>query len=264
MTYSGFSIVQSPKRIEQLKLDLAAAWQRLQEAEAALAEEQAAINAFRMHCRLKLGDLVERLLEVRVQKQRLLTELELGQQTEEMGVPFAEADQLGEEGEKRRLDDQKEAGTAMPALSIRDKAAEKRLYRELARRFHPDLAAGSMERAYTTAIMAAINRAYKAGDIDALRQMAGELDPAIVAEFSGGETEEMRKLQQQILACKRRQNKVAHQAQTLHEENTARLWRKAQQLIQEGLNWWEEVRTELEKEISYATQEVEQLKQQKE
>lgn len=260
MTYSGFSIVQSPRQIEQLKLDLADARQRLQEAEAALTEEQASINAFRMHCRLKLGDLVERLLEVRVQKQRLLTELELGQQAEEMELPFAEAHRLGEEGEKRRLDDPKEVGTAMPALSVRDKAAEKRLYRELARRFHPDLAAGSMERAYTTAIMAAINRAYKAGDIAALRQMAGELDPAVVAEFSGGETEEIRKLQHQILACKRRQNKVAHQAQTLHEENTARLWRKAQQLIQEGLNWWEEVRTELEKEIRYATQEIEQLK----
>jgi hypothetical protein len=104
--------------------------------------------------------------------------------------------------------------------------------------------------------MATVNEAYATGNLSALRDLAGELEPELVAALSGGETAEIRRLQKQLLRCKRRQRRVAQQARGLREENTARLWRKAQRLEAEGLVWWEQVRDELETGSSRLEEEV--------
>jgi len=52
----------------------------------------------------------------------------------------------------------------------------KSLYRELAKRFHPDLTADEAERERRSARMAEINAAYACGDLDALRRAAAESD----------------------------------------------------------------------------------------
>ncbi|MCA9940341.1 MAG: hypothetical protein KC418_17005 [Anaerolineales bacterium] len=233
------------EQVEQLQEELNTARRALQEAEAILSAEQAAVNAFRMHCRLKIGDLVEVLLEMQAQKQALLTRLELRHQAAERGIPYDPDDPFWQEETLTAARD----GPLLPTPTPHDKEAEKRLYRQLARRFHPDLAANTVERAYCTSIMAAVNVAYERGDVQALRNLAGELDPDVAAALSGGETAEIRRLRKLLLSCKRRRRKVAEQARALREENTARLWRKARQLEDAGLNWWDEVRLELDGEI---------------
>jgi hypothetical protein len=57
---------------------------------------------------------------------------------------------------------------------VANKAELKSLYRELAKRFHPDLAPGGAERAARGAHMADINDAYARGDLDALRRTASQ------------------------------------------------------------------------------------------
>jgi len=61
-------------------------------------------------------------------------------------------------------------------LDIVTKAELKSLYRELAKRFHPDLAANDLERGSHGARMAEINDAYARGDLEALRRAADESD----------------------------------------------------------------------------------------
>ena len=61
-------------------------------------------------------------------------------------------------------------------LDIVTKAELKSLYRELAKRFHPDLATNDLERESHGARMAQINDAYARGDLDALRRAADESD----------------------------------------------------------------------------------------
>ena len=63
-------------RPEHGQLELENARAALAEAEAELAQEQAAVNAFRMHARLNLDDLVDRYLELRAEKEALLVRLE--------------------------------------------------------------------------------------------------------------------------------------------------------------------------------------------
>jgi DNA repair exonuclease SbcCD ATPase subunit len=52
----------------------------------------------------------------------------------------------------------------------------KRIYRDLARRFHPDLASNDAERARRTEIMNHINEAYQAQDLETLELVAAQKD----------------------------------------------------------------------------------------
>ena len=105
-------------------------------AEAELAEYQAEVNAFRMHCRLKLDDLVDELLALNVEKQACLTQLQLLRQEQAPVAMADEADPLRPLPDDHAVDEL-EPDLLLPTDVPHDKIAEKRLYRELARRCHP-------------------------------------------------------------------------------------------------------------------------------
>lgn len=215
-------------------------------AEAELAQAQAAVNAFRMQCRLKIGHLVDDYLELRAYKQALWTRLQLLQQAEEFGIPYDPDDPFWHGRDDIPLHDDLPADADLPDLGGgRDRAAEKRLYRELARRFHPDRAANGIERAYMTAMMSAVNVAYQQQDVAALRDLADELDPTAVRELAALDGRELRRLHEQILKLQRRRRRARQQLAALQQENTTRLWRKAERLEADGRIWWEEVRDDL-------------------
>lgn len=242
---------------DQARLALAAA-------EAELAQEQAAVNAFRMHCRLKLDDLIDTFFALRTNKQALLTRLQLLQQAQDLGIPFDEDDpfwRLDEELDGDSLADD-EDDLLLPTETPRDKAAEKRLYRELARRFHPDLAETAVEQAYRTSVMSAINNAYQVNDIQALYDLAGELEPGEIAELAGIESPEVRRLREVILKCRRLRRKAQLQLRTLRRENTARMWQRAQQLDETDADYWSVIKGELEAVIKKREREIVMLREQ--
>lgn len=246
---------------QQVQSDLEDARQQLLAAEAKLAQEQAAVNAFRMQCRLKLGDLIEETLSLRAERESCLTRFKLHQQDADLNKtadPFA-LDEETEAGQTVGFDE-----IVLPELATpqQEKEAAKRLYRELARRFHPDLAAGSAERAYMTAIMSSINIAYERQDVTALHNLAGELDPTAVAELEKINNLQVRKLHEQLLAIQRRQRKVQQQYRALRQDNVAKLWRKAQQLEAEGKSWWEAVKQDLQQIIERTREELSHLQTQ--
>lgn len=244
----------------QIEADLDTARQQLLDAEAKLAQEQAAVNAFRMQCRLKLGDLIEATLALRAERESCLTRLKLHQQELEAEPvdPFAPA------GENLPPETGHFDEIVLPELATpqQEKEAARRLYRELARRFHPDLAAGAAERAYMTAIMASINIAYEQQDVAALHNMAGELDPTAVAELAAIDNLQIRKLREQLLKIQRRQRKVQQQYRALRQDNVAKLWRKAQQLEAEGKSWWDAVKQDLQTIITHTRAELAHLQTQ--
>lgn len=233
------------QQANHLRAELQAAQKELIEAEAALAQEQAAVNAFRMHARLMLDDLADAVQRLLAEKQSLLTRLALLKQEElpddsEAGEPSQTDGHVPPSAEPDPIED------ALPTATPRDKAAEKRLYRELARRFHPDLAETAAELAYRTSVMAAVNAAYTAGDTQALYDLAGELEPDEIRELSLIPTREARQLRERLLQCRRRWRKVQRQLETLRQDNTARLWRRAQEMNAADEDWWTAVRRDLE------------------
>ncbi|MBP9502436.1 MAG: hypothetical protein KBF17_09780 [Candidatus Promineofilum sp.] len=231
-------------RTDELQAELRVAREELRVAEADLANEQAAVNAFRMHARLMLDDLADAIESLLTERQSLLTRLELSRQAAEES-PVSEDNPLGPDAE-RPPDYDDPAFESLPTATPNDKAAEKRLYRELARRFHPDLADGAAELAYRTSVMTAVNSAYTAGDIQTLYDLAGELEPGELRELAAIESREHRRLRERILQCRRRRRKVARQLQVLREDKTARLWRKARELDEPNGDWWSAVRRDLE------------------
>ena len=246
---------------QQAQADLADAQQALVDAEAQLAQEPAAVNAFRMQCRLKPGDLIEETLALRAERESCLTQLKLHQQAIETKL-HAATDPFGPDEEPLETGHFQEIVLPELATPKQEKEAAKRLYRELARRFHPDLAAGSAERAYMTAIMASINIAYERQDVSALHNLAGELDPTAVAELEAIDNLQLRKLREQLLKIQRRQRKVQQQYRALRQDNVAKLWRKAQRLEAEGKSWWEAVKHDLQKIIRQTNQELHHLQAQ--
>jgi hypothetical protein len=258
--------IQTPtEKAQQLENELMTAREQLVQAEADLAEEQAAVNAFRLHCRLTIGKWVDSLLDLRSEKQSLLIQLQLLRQEFNIDEPV-ETDNHDADDESDRDDPHFFDIHAIAdefAATENDRAAEKRIYRELARRFHPDLAADSLEQAYRTSIMASVNVAYQQRDLGTLRDLAGELDPAMVAEIDNSETLQIKNLRKQLFSCQRRRRKVSLQFKSLRQENIAKLWRHAQELDTSGeKNWWSEVQDSLEKEIARLEVEIVDIKSQ--
>lgn len=262
MMSKAITAVPNPnQQRQQAEADLDEARQQLLDAEAQLAQEQAAVNAFRMQCRLKLGDLIEETLSLRAERESCLTQLKLHQQEVETKLPPETADPFSAEDENFSTETGHFDEIVLPELATpkQEKEAAKRLYRELARRFHPDLAAGSAERAYMTAIMASINIAYERQDVSTLHNLAGELDPTAVAELEAIDNLQIRKLREQLLKIQRRQRKVQQQYRALRQDNVAKLWRKAQRLEAEGRSWWEAVKQDLQHIIAHTRQELANL-----
>jgi hypothetical protein len=242
---------------QNLRYSLAQARATLAEAEAELAREQAAVNAFRMHCRLMLDDLVERILELRSRRETVIMRLAFlreGMDPDELH----ESDPLAGDAWQGEVEEEPLLPTDTPA----DKAAEKRLFRELARRFHPDLATSAFERSYRTTIMAAINSAYSAGDVEALYDLAGELSPEEVATLAGISDVEQRRLRRSINKMRRLTSKARRQLAALRHENTARLWQRTQLLEAQDEDGWSVIRRELEQAIERRERELAWLSEQ--
>lgn len=246
-------ILRKQQQLHELELELSMVKQALVDVEGKLAAEQAAVNAFRMHCRLTIGPWVDHLLDLRGEGQGLLTQVRLLRQ--ELGLPLTPMPTLETVLDGQAVDDADlpplpEPVAEMVETIARDRVAEKRLYRELARRFHPDMAAQGVERGYATSIMAAVNVAYERGDVRTLRELAGEPDPTAVSRLQQIEDPDIRRLRRQVMTCQRRQRKVAQQLRAQRQEYTAQLWRKAEQLnTADEQNWWDEIQQVLVQEI---------------
>ena len=139
-----------------------------------------------------------------------------------------------------------------PAQAPRAADLQERLkaaYRDLARRFHPDLARTEEERLTNSQTMARINALYRAGDVDrlvAMREQArgGELD---AFELS---------LADQIIQLEERHawfTAVVHNLQeernALEQSATCELWRNVEQASANGRDLLEELRAQLQLRI---------------
>ena len=257
-------VSQPDAHLIQLKQTLNQAYAELRELEGDLASEQAAVNRFRMHCKLKLGDWVDQINELRAEQQRLLTHWELHQQAEAAGFEFDEAQWLG-----GGVDTDQESADIWEATTIVEGDAEpiedgrtaKKLYRELARKFHPDLAEGVLQKAYSTSMMAVVNDAYTRQDWQALRDLSGEVDPETAAELDKSKhNRQFRKLQRKLRKCKQQQRKAVERRRLLHRERITKLWYQTQQVeTAEGENWWDQVAQVLQAEIVEREREIGRL-----
>jgi predicted nucleic acid-binding Zn-ribbon protein len=244
------------ERVRELEATLAALRPQLIDAETQLADRLAAIGAFEYRLRARLESLSHRLDVLQEEIDALRAELRRYQDSlngdddlpvtarGEQGWRFS-GEEAAASGSYRY---HKTAETPRPVLAAEQQAALKQLYRQLARRFHPDLAVAEADRAYRTDLMMAINAAYAAGDLAALQRLASEPDTAPHAPRSDEELAAA--LQREVDHCRRRLAEIAAELATLEGHESARLLRRAERAAAEGRDLLAEYAADLRRRIN--------------
>jgi curved DNA-binding protein CbpA len=145
-----------------------------------------------------------------------------------------------------------------------DEQQIKRLYRQLARRFHPDLAGDPAERAYRTEKMTAINDAYAARSLAELVALSERQDMAHFSTEKRGQTEEqmVRALEEEIGRIHRRLHQIRFEINNLPNRSSIQLSLEVKMARRQGRDLLAEMAADLEKKLARKSAEREFLKSQ--
>jgi chromosome segregation ATPase len=242
---------------------------QLIEAEAELADRLAQISAFEFKVRTRLETLITKA-------ENLQAEIHaLRQQLRRLQADFANAsDQADFSGEFDWVFSSESAasgdyryreGVSEPpsaALNEADTTSLKQLYRQLARRFHPDLALDDSDRAYRTKIMVAINAAYASGNLARLQELAQEPDTANLLEYAQTDRQLVQALYIELTRCHRRLKEIRQELTRLENHKSARLMHRVEKAKKIGRDLLAELSYELQTEIAHKRIERDVLEQQ--
>jgi hypothetical protein len=136
----------------------------------------------------------------------------------------------------------------------------KKLYRALARRYHPDLAADPETRAFRNDLMARINEAYAARDIEALQALANQPENArLEAPLAALRLQELRQITLQLA---RRIEALQIEKAELQFNDLMRLSLEEKLARSRGRDLLAEIALRLEREYDAAMIRLEQLRRQ--
>ncbi len=244
------------ERIAELQVLLEELRPELIEAEAQLADRLAAISAFEYKVRARLGPLSRRLDELQAEIDTLRRELRRYQAGSLLWDE--EANPKDSAGEEWRFEEsaasagdyryRRQIEAPRPAPGGKRLVLLKQLYRQLARRFHPDLVLDEADRAYRTDMMMAINAAYAAGDLEALERLANEPDTISCEPRSPEEL--IAAFQREVDHCRRRLAEIAAEMAMLENHDSARLMKRVEKAAAVGRDLLTELAADLRLRIS--------------
>jgi chromosome segregation ATPase len=256
------------QRIGELKELIRSLEVELVDAEAELTELLAALNAFEFQLRAGIDHLVQRLEGLAAEIAELRRQLRRGYDYfddlspgdwsfESMEDAYREP---GIDYDDYRYHSPLPEPPAGPVFG--DQREElKKLYRQLARRFHPDMGAHEADREYRTQLMMVINAAYAAGDLARLQALANEPDlddltaPADDAELL------VAFLLKEMARLQRRQAEIRQELTQVRQKKNCRLMQRARMAEAAGRDWLVEMKEQLQEEIRHKLVERDVLQQ---
>lgn len=248
------------EQIERSQAALEDVLNQLVEAEEQLAEQQAAIGAFEFKLRARIGHLTKRLDELDAEIKEYRRQLSWLNDDWEAIAEEMDFRSVGQ-GEAATGDHFQEGASAAPqSLNEEERKEIKQLFRQLARRFHPDIAVDAADREYRTQMMAAINAAYAAGDLERLQQLALEPDAVDLVEYAQTDQQLAEALAREIERCRRRLVEIRQELEYLEQHQSTRLMRRAQQAEAEGRDLLAEMSRRLEEQVTQKMVERDVLK----
>lgn len=242
----------------RLRLAVKQGQEELVAAEAQLAQRQGEIRAIERRLRFRLGRSLDRLAELEEQIAQYEREIE------QLRIPGAyEAGYLPVEEQYRRVwsrssDDDIYAG-AEP-LDPADAKQIKRLYRRLARKYHPDLASDKTEQSYRTEKMAALNEAYAAGSLVEMIALSTEDEEATGDGPQQTSVEAARVLEKELARIQRKIALVNNEIENLHNNPVVQLSLDVKLARRRGRDLLEEMSIDLERRIVQAANKRDEVK----
>ncbi len=251
------------EELTQLRAALAEIHDELVDAEAELADRLAEINAFELEFERKVGHLADNLERLDAEIQGYNDRIQMHRNRKIFGnahLPVAE---------QYRRTWQKPSPTApTPPPEPPSPAGEaeiKRLYRQLARRFHPDLANDEADRVHRTHKMAAINDAYAARSLVELVVLGREVESIIdIGQVSSAQTEAqvVGALKAELGRCRRRLREIERELRHLIHRPSVQLSLEVKTAHRRGRDLLAELAAELAHKITRKTVERDMLKTQ--
>lgn len=231
---------------------------QLIDAESSLAELLVEISAFEFLVRSKLERLAQRVAKLEQEVNELRRQLRMRRFAWESEDGF----EAGQNGRADQWEFAREAAASAgnfryreqpaeftpPTLATHDQAELRQLYRQLARRFHPDLGVDEADRARRTAIMMSINTAYTAGDLKRLHQLA--LEPDSTPNVLPTEAELAESLGREVERCRSRLAEIATELAELEKHESSQLLRRSQRATAEGRDLLDELAADLRRRVN--------------
>jgi hypothetical protein len=126
----------------------------------------------------------------------------------------------------------------------------KSLYREVAKRIHPDLASEPEDRAKREELMAKANQAYQEGDAALLRIILEEYESSPESVQGGGVAADLVRVIRKIKQVKIRLSHIEQETQKLLDSDIAKLKVKAEELEKERRNLLNELANRVREQIA--------------
>ncbi|RRA48087.1 hypothetical protein [Acidipila sp. EB88] len=235
----------------------------------------------RAHLATVRTTLAEREAEL-AQLRAQLTSFE-GRYLRQVGVLYAELDELEARIAEREVDLYESESARQHAKEVRQRAQEthdaafghaieaeefdpppslKTLFRDVAKRIHPDFARDDAERTYFTLLMARANQAYRRGDADALQALLDDYRE-INATIAGEGTEaELVRLTRQVQHAERDIHNLEAERHTLLAGEIAQLHLDAEAAAREHRDLLIELAANLREQIADAQHRFERIDRQ--
>ena len=251
------------EQLTRLRAELEQAQSQLFEAEADLAERMAEVYAFESQVEEKLGPLMDRLNEADKSLEHYKEQMERLRNEKTFGSSL-----LGVERQYKRMWDVPPPRAPKPPPEPPSPATEaqiKKIYRQLARRFHPDLATDDADRNYRTEIMAAVNVAYAARslvELLALERQGEALPIRGRNQTSQTDTQLIEVLQAEQARIRRRLQEIEQEKKSIPMRASVRLSLDMKLAQRQGRDMLAEMALDLEKKASRKEVERDFLKSQ--
>jgi hypothetical protein len=132
----------------------------------------------------------------------------------------------------------------------------KRLFRQLARLIHPDLAANAQERERRTNLMVAANDAYEQGDVAALERLLEDWHASPEAVTGSGAAAELERTLRRIAQVEASMRRIDEELAELEASAMGWLRRRVEKATREGWDLLAHMVRELDRQISEAQLEL--------
>jgi len=242
------------EQLAHLRQQIEAAEAELADREAELVDLRVELSAFRLEYDTQVGRKVAELEEVEAEIKRCRQRIRQYRQWGPGGPPQTStgAAYVPVEEQYRRTWKQPEEPPSPPPAEPVDAATEvqiKKLYRQLCRRFHPDLTQDAVERTWRTEIMTAINAAYAARSLVELQVLAEKPDRS-PSDETGTDEQRLAALSDRLQQIQRRLWEAEQEIRELMNSPTMQMNLDVKLAQQQGQDLLAEMTADVEKDLA--------------